>query len=152
MKIQYTEEVEKKIHFINSLLSDINQVPLFENDTLIVDDSRNFEHYVRFKSSKENSIKIEMVCSKDAIQINLDRTVETLELNNEILSNKEYESRNEILKILTCSVEVVSCGNNYTEFLFFEKNVIMKKIKIISGLYLKINCTKKLYEPLFKKA
>jgi hypothetical protein len=151
MKYQYIKEVEMKIQLINSLLNDINENPLFENDTLIVDDSKNFEHYVQFTSSKENSIKVAIVCSKDAIQINLDRTVETFELNNEILFTKEYESRNEILKILTCSVEVVYCGKNYTDFLFFEKNVILKNIKIISGLYLKINCTKKFYEPLFKK-
>jgi hypothetical protein len=146
--MEYSEKIIYQVDYINSLLSAYNEVPIFKNKNFIIDEMSWIE-YLKITFKKANHISFDIICSSSEFLINIDRTNEALDLSfNDF--NKFKPIINDFLNFLfTCRVKVEYCGSNYTKIYFFDNNEkCVKTLKYVTGLYLKIGCKIKEYQPI----
>ncbi|MCG3167164.1 MAG: hypothetical protein POELPBGB_02948 [Bacteroidia bacterium] len=148
--MDYEKTVKNKIDIINSVFESINVPELLSNQDFIVDNNFHFEHCVKFILRKPNAINLELVLISDALQINIDRTMETFEWSNSQISKDIIDVKNLIKILFTSRIKVEYCGSNYTKLYFIDKyDNYLKTLKYIKGLYFKIGCEIKEYEPIY---
>jgi hypothetical protein len=149
--MKYENEVTYKIELVNSILNELNALPLEINKDFIIDETFHQKHYVKFKIQIPGSIALQLIFVSDALQINIDRTNESFEWSNKQIEDNENAVKDFIKMIFTCSIMVKYCGLNYTKIYFYNADRhCIYTFKFITGFYLNIHCKTKEYVPIYQ--
>jgi hypothetical protein len=152
MMMNYESEVYNKIYLVNSVLESLNVAPLETSIDFIIDESFHQEHYVKFLLQKPNCINLELIFINNTLQINIDRTNESFEWSNKLIQENIKEVKGFINMLFTSTIKVEYCGSKYTKIYFYDDSGnCVKTLKYVTGLYLKVGCKTKEYQPVYKK-
>lgn len=149
--MEYVEPIEQKISLLNEILSDLNAPPIFENADFSID-SLSAEFYLKLNIRRENAILMDIHLSLNAIEIGLDREGEVYEWYINSIEESKAEVTTRIKQLLTGFIVVEYCGSNYTCFNVFEPDgQLLYSTPVISGLYFKNKCQKRLFLPYYSQ-
>lgn len=149
--MNYSDKIQYQVDYVNSLLKEYNEAPLFDNNNFIVD-YMSWTEYLKVIFNKEDSIGFSIIFSSNEFQINIDRTNESLDLSSENFSI----SKSVVKELLDClfksRIKVEYCGPNYTKIYFYnEVGDCVKTLKYVTGLYIKFGCNVKEYKPISRR-
>lgn len=152
MIMKYENEVQSKLELVNSVLKSLDVAPLEANKDFAIDELFHQEHYVKFLLKKSNSINLELIFINNALQLNIDRTNESFEWSDKQIKENIEEIKCFIKVLFTSSIKVEHCGSNYTKIYFYSnRGYCVKTLKYVTGLYLKIGCQTREYQPIYTK-
>lgn len=149
--MKYCEQVNEMMWLVNSVLRRLNIPELTFNNDFGIDQSLHLETYVKFILKKANVIGLAFTFMPESIQVDLGTAVEVFSWSNvQIQEGKKDIIDNIIVLILTSTIKVELCGSNYRKYTFVNADgKVIKSLKYISGLYSKINCSERIYNPIY---
>ncbi len=149
--MEYSNKILHQVDYINSLLKGYNEESIFDNKNFIVDEM-SWSEYLKITYKKVSSISFDIICSSSEFQINIDRTNEALDLSSSDFSENKQIIKDFLNFLFTCRAKVEYCGSNYTKIFFYNDNGdCVKTLKYVTGLYLKVGCKTKEYQPIYTK-
>ncbi|MBX2923855.1 MAG: hypothetical protein KF746_16750 [Chitinophagaceae bacterium] len=149
--MKYSDKIIHMVDYINSLLKKYNETPIFNNKNFIVD-GMGWEEYLKITFKKTDSISFEIIFSSNDFQINIDRAHEAVDLSYSDFNDNKLIIKDFFEILFTCGVKVKYCGSNYTKIYFFDSSEnCVKTLKYVTGLYLKVSCQTKKYQPIYAK-
>jgi len=150
--MEYEKEVSYKIDLVNSALNNVKSLHLSENNDFLIDLSFNYKHYIKYSLKKLDCINIDLILTSDALQIDVDRVNEAFVWSDKQVIEDKNVIENFIKMLFTSTIKVKYCGPHYTKLYFFDdQRHCVKTLKYITGLYLKIGCKTKEYQPIYTK-
>lgn len=148
--IQFSKKTRQNIELIDSVLVSIGRPEMFLNSDFKIDKTWCWENSVNIIFSKLDCISIVITISDDGILFRLDRTSETIEWSFDNIIANQDDIVLFIQMLFKCSIHVKYCGKNYTCFSFVNENGdIVKTISVITGIYIKIGCSEKVYNAIY---
>ena len=149
--MKFEMQIEHKIELFNEILTDLGKPTILENSNFSSSELSN-ELYLelRLLCLDKNTIPMEIRISTVDLQIGLDRVPEVYEWSNNSIDRERGKIVNFIKRLLTSPISVEYCGSNYTAFSILDSNGnIVFRTPVIQGFYLRFNCYKKLFSPIY---
>lgn len=149
--MEYSDKILYQVDYINSILKGYNEEAIFDNKNFIVDEM-SWKEYLKITFKKAGFINFDIICSSSEFQINIDRTIEALDLSSSDFNKNKQIVKDFLTFLFTCRAKVEYCGSNYTKIYFYDNSGnCVKTLKYVTGLYLKIGCKTKEYPPIYTK-
>jgi len=149
--MKYSDKIIYQVDYINSLLKEYNEKPIFDNKHFIIN-GMSWEEYLKLTFKKIDSINFEIICSSNEFQINIDRVNEALDLSYSDFFKNKLIVKDFFFFLFKCRIKIDYCGSNYTKIYFFDDGGnCVKTMKYVTGLYLKVGCKTKEYPPIYTK-
>ena len=158
--MEYCKEIIYMKKLIDSVLIDLKQKPLDENSDFILDPNWNENHYIIIRFKKPNNISIKFEISYTDFVIYIDRTEESYGWNYKFIKEHEEYIAGMIKAILTETIRVEYCGENYTKIYFIDDegtttNTLTYRFSLLSLFVFRWNCwvwnhTEKIYDPIYE--
>lgn len=150
--MKYERGIYNKMELVNSVLERLDVGSIEANEDFAIDELFHQEHYVKFLLQKPNCINMEFIFINNALQINIDRTNEAFEWSDKQIKENIEEIKDFIKMLFTSRIKVKYCGSNYTQIYFYnDSEQCVKILKYVTGLYLKVGCKTKEYQPIYTK-
>lgn len=151
----FDEPLEDSIRLLNDALTDLGKKGVFENSDFLVGElSTKFFLDLNVSPVGRNTIPMSIQISAAGGYIGLDQKSEVYEWSSDFAKKSASDVRKLITCLLSSFIMVEYCGSNYTCFnVFNQGGELLFSRPVIDGIFfLKHNCKKKLYSPIYPNA